>query len=102
MSDPVFLKFWAHDESYEYEPIEIHDGEKWGGKIMQRAFEPLDFQIEIPLDQLPAEATHLRLTARYCMESIPPNGHHCEDGGWVFALGVPAGTRLEQQGGEPA
>jgi len=94
MSNPIELKFWHYDESYDHEPIEIHDGENWGGKIMQRAEEPLAFEIEIPLDQFPMTATHLRLTARYHMETTPPNGHHCEDGGWVFALGCPEGTSI--------
>ena len=102
MSDPIYLKFFEHGESYHYEPIEVHDGEKWCGRVEQKVDEPVEFQIEIPLDQFPATATHLRLTAQFCMEAIPPNGHHCEDGGWQFVLCVPAGTRLEQQSDKPA
>ena len=96
MSEPVEIKFFQHNESYTHEPVEIHDGEKWGGKIMQEADKPEEFEIEIPLDQFPMMATHLRLRASYFMEAIPPNGHHCEDGGWQFVLKCPAGTRIYQ------
>ena len=96
MSEPFQLKFFAYDETYDHEPIEIHDGEKWGGKLMQESETPMEFQIEIPLDQFPATATHLRLRAKYSMEDMPPNGHHCEDGGWVFALDCPEGTTVKQ------
>jgi hypothetical protein len=90
------IKFWGHDESFHYEPVEVHDGEKWGGKIMQKVEDPLTFEIEIPLDEIPMNATHLRLSARFHMEGVPPNGHHCEGGGWVFALKCPDGTTVRQ------